>query len=123
MELKVNHNAAILSPPKSLVDRRNPENKEVDMRLLNNRVSNKIGTGQLKDLETFQQWRLAKPEMQGMGVNATIFAHLIPVFKEKGIKWCETNPQLDTNIRELSQWKPLNPQTVKRRRCWSREIR
>ena len=64
-----------------------------------------------------------KPEMQGMGVNATIFAHLIPVFKEKGIKWCETNPQLDTNIRELSQWKPLNPQTVKRRRCWSREIR
>lgn len=63
-----------------------------------------------------------KPEMQGMGVNAAMFAHLIPIYNKKGIKWCETNPQLDTNIRELSQWKPLNPKTVKRRRCWVKEI-
>jgi GNAT superfamily N-acetyltransferase len=63
-----------------------------------------------------------RPDMQGMGVNATIFAHLIPVFQKLGIKWCETNPQLDTNIRELSQWKPLNPKTVKRRRCWQKDI-
>ena len=63
-----------------------------------------------------------KPEMQGMGVNATMFAHLIPIYNKRGIKWCETNPQLDTNIRELSQWKPLNPQTVKRRRCWTKPI-
>lgn len=63
-----------------------------------------------------------KPEMQGMGVNAAMFAHLIPIYNRRGIKWCETNPQLDTNIRELSQWKPLNPKTVKRRRCWRKEI-
>ena len=63
-----------------------------------------------------------RPDMQGMGVNATIFAHLIPVFQKLGIKWCETNPQLDTNIRELSQWKPLNPKTIKRRRCWQKDI-
>lgn len=63
-----------------------------------------------------------KPEMQGMGVNAAMFAHLIPIYNKKGIKWCETNPQLDTNIRELSQWKPLNPKTVKRRRCWKKDI-
>lgn len=63
-----------------------------------------------------------RPDMQGMGVNATIFAHLIPVYNKLGIKWCETNPQLDTNIRELSQWKPLNPKTVKRRRCWQKDI-
>jgi len=63
-----------------------------------------------------------RPDMQGMGVNATMFAHLIPVFNKLGIKWCETNPQLDTNIRELSQWKPLNPETVKRRRCWKKDI-
>jgi GNAT superfamily N-acetyltransferase len=63
-----------------------------------------------------------RPDMQGMGVNATIFTHLIPVFQKLGIKWCETNPQLDTNIRELSQWKPLNPKTVKRRRCWQKDI-
>ena len=63
-----------------------------------------------------------RPDMQGMGVNATIFAHLIPVYHKLGIKWCETNPQLDTNVRELSQWKPLNPKTVKRRRCWQKGI-
>ena len=63
-----------------------------------------------------------RPEMQGMGVNAAMFAHLIPIYNQLGIKWCETNPQLETNIRELSQWKPLNPKTVKRRRCWKREI-
>ena len=63
-----------------------------------------------------------RPDMQGMGVNATIFAHLIPVYNRLGIKWCETNPQLETNIRELSQWKPLNPKTVKRRRCWKKKI-
>ena len=63
-----------------------------------------------------------RPDMQGMGVNATIFAHLIPVYHKLGIKWCETNPQLDTNVRELSQGKPLNPKTVKRRRCWQKGI-
>ena len=63
-----------------------------------------------------------RPDMQGMGVNATIFAHLIPVYHKLGIKWCETNPQLDTNVRELSQWKPLNPKTVKRRRSWQKDI-
>ena len=63
-----------------------------------------------------------RPDMQGMGVNATIFAHLIPIYHKLGIKWCETNPQLDTNVRELSQWKPLNPKTVKRRRCWQKGI-
>lgn len=63
-----------------------------------------------------------RPEMQGMGVNAAMFAHLIPIYNQLGIKWCETNPQLETNVRELSQWKPLSPETVKRRRCWKREI-
>ncbi len=63
-----------------------------------------------------------RPDLQGMGVNAAMFAHLIPIYHRLGIKWCETNPQLDTNVRELSQWKPLSPSLVKRRRCWTKEI-
>ena len=63
-----------------------------------------------------------RPEMQGMGVNAAMFTHLIHLYNRLGIKWCETNPQLETNVRELSQWKPLNPKTVKRRRCWKKDI-
>ena len=63
-----------------------------------------------------------RPDMQGLGVNALIFDDLIPIYHKKGITWCETNPQLEDNMKELSQWKPLNPRTVKRRRCWIRKI-
>lgn len=63
-----------------------------------------------------------RPDMQGLGVNAIVFDHLIPIYNKMGIKWCETGPQLEDNFKELSQWKPLNPELVKRRRCWKREI-
>ncbi len=63
-----------------------------------------------------------RPDMQGLGLNALIFNDLIPLYNEMGIKWAETGPQLEDNVKELSQWKPLNPQMVKRRRCWQKEI-
>ncbi len=62
------------------------------------------------------------PEYQGLGVNALIFADLIPVYNKYGIKVAETGPQLENNIKELSQWKYMNPETVKRRRCWKKNI-
>jgi GNAT superfamily N-acetyltransferase len=64
-----------------------------------------------------------RPDMQGLGLNALIFDDLIPIYNRIGIKWCETNPQLESNVKELSQWKPLNPEMVKRRRCWQKEMR
>ena len=63
-----------------------------------------------------------KPELHGMGLNAMFFDDLIPIYNKKGIKWCETNPQLEYNVKELAQWKPLNPQIVKRRRCWEKSL-
>lgn len=63
-----------------------------------------------------------RPDMQGLGINALVFDHLIPIYNKMGIKWCETGPQLEDNIKELSQWKPLNPALIKRRRCWERAI-
>lgn len=63
-----------------------------------------------------------RPDMQGLGVNALIFDHLIPIYNKRGIRYCETGQQLETNVKELSQWKPLNPQLVKRRRCWGKAI-
>ncbi|WP_455640601.1 N-acetyltransferase [Parabacteroides sp.] len=62
------------------------------------------------------------PDYQGLGVNALFFDDLIPVYNKCGIKWAETGPQLEDNIRELSQWKPLNPTIVKRRRCYKKKI-
>jgi hypothetical protein len=63
-----------------------------------------------------------KPKYQGMGLNAMFFDDLIPIYNKKGIKWCETNPQLEYNVKELAQWKPLNPKMVKRRRCWEKSL-
>jgi GNAT superfamily N-acetyltransferase len=63
-----------------------------------------------------------RPDYQGLGVNALFFDDLIPIYNEYGIKWAETGPQLEDNMRELNQWKPLNPKTVKRRRCYTRKI-
>ena len=63
-----------------------------------------------------------RPDYQGLGVNALFFEDLIPIYNKLGIKWAETGPQLEDNIRELNQWRPLNPKTVKRRRCYTRKI-
>lgn len=63
-----------------------------------------------------------RPDYQGLGVNALLFDHLIPVYNRLGIKYAETGPQLEDNVKEISQWKPLNPEFVKRRRCWTKKI-
>lgn len=77
-----------------------------------------------KHEETVQLLLIAvRPDMQGLGVNALIFNDLIPVFNRKGFLYAETGPQLEDNVKELSQWKPLSPETLKRRRCWGRDIK
>ena len=63
-----------------------------------------------------------RPDYQGLGVNAMFFDDLIPIYNKYGFKWAETGPQLEDNVRELSQWKPLHPQLVKRRRCYKKTI-
>ena len=63
-----------------------------------------------------------RPDYQGLGVNALFFDDLIPIYNRLGFKWAETGPQLEDNVRELSQWKPLKPEFVKRRRCFKKSI-
>ena len=62
------------------------------------------------------------PDYQGLGVNALFFDDLIPVYNQLGYTWAETGPQLEDNVRELSQWKPLSPKIVKRRRCYTKAL-
>lgn len=59
-----------------------------------------------------------KPELQGMGLTALIFSYLIPLYREMGFRYAETGPQLEDNTKELSQWKYLEHEYIKRRRCW-----
>lgn len=60
-----------------------------------------------------------RPDYQGLGVNALFFDDLIPIYNKYGFRWAETGPQLEDNIRELSQWRPLHPEFVKCRRCFT----
>ena len=62
------------------------------------------------------------PDLQGKGVNAAFFVDLIPIYNSCGMTWAETGPQLEDNVRELSQWRLLGPKYVKRRRCYTCEI-
>lgn len=62
------------------------------------------------------------PDYQGFGVNALFFNDMISVYNQLGYTWAETGPQLEDNVRELSQWKPLSPKLVKRRRCYTKAI-
>ena len=63
-----------------------------------------------------------RPDYQGLGVNALFFEYLLPVYHEYGIRWAETGPQLEDNIKALSQWKAFSPETVKRRRCYEKKL-
>ena len=63
-----------------------------------------------------------RPDYQGLGVNALFFADLIPIYNRYGFTRAETGPQLEDNVKELSQWKPLNPTLGKRRRCYGKSL-
>ncbi|MCD8182822.1 MAG: N-acetyltransferase [Bacteroides sp.] len=63
-----------------------------------------------------------RPDYQGLGVNALFFEDLIPIYNKCHFKRAETGPQLEDNVKELAQWKPLNPTFTKRRRCYKKKL-
>lgn len=62
------------------------------------------------------------PEYQNKGVNAMLFADLIPIGMEMGFKWAETHPQLETNDKSQGQWAYLEHVVHKRRRCYIKAL-
>lgn len=63
-----------------------------------------------------------KPEYQGKGVNALLFADLLPRYINKKTIWCETNPELEINDKVQSQWQYFENTIHKRRRCFTKKI-
>ncbi len=63
-----------------------------------------------------------RPDYQAMGVNALFFENLIGLYNQLGIRWAETGPQLEYNMRELTQWEAMSPEYVKRRRCYCKHL-
>jgi len=62
------------------------------------------------------------PEYQGKGVNAMLFADLIPIGGEMGFKWAETHLQLEDNNKSQDQWAYLECEIHKKRKCFKKSI-
>lgn len=62
------------------------------------------------------------PEYRAKGANALLFADLIPRYQRNGIKWGETQVEMENNKGVQGQWDILDPTQHKRRRCYRKKI-
>lgn len=63
-----------------------------------------------------------RPEYQSKGVNALLFADLIPRYIANGYKWAESNVELEGNENVQRQWEYFNRRQHRRRRAWTAPI-
>lgn len=63
------------------------------------------------------------PEYQRRGVTAIIFKEIYETFRKKGVKYLETNPELEENKNIQLLWQDYGPVNHKRRRTYSIEIK
>lgn len=62
------------------------------------------------------------PEYRAKGANALLFSDLIPRYVDYGIKWGESQVEMETNEGVQGQWGALDPINHKRRRCYRKEL-
>ncbi|MDO4225429.1 MAG: GNAT family N-acetyltransferase, partial [Bergeyella zoohelcum] len=62
------------------------------------------------------------PDYQKKGVTSIIFKEIYDTFKRKGVKYLETNPELEENKNIQLLWQDYNPVNHKRRRTYSIDI-
>lgn len=62
------------------------------------------------------------PEYRAKGANALLFSDLIPRYVDYGIKWGETQVEMESNEGVQGQWGALNPINHKHRRCYRKEL-
>ena len=63
-----------------------------------------------------------KPEYQSKGVNALIFAELIPRYIANGYKFAESNVELEGNGNVQKQWEYFERRQHRRRRAFVKEL-
>lgn len=62
------------------------------------------------------------PEYRAKGANALLFYDLIPRYQAAGIKWGESQVEMESNSGVQSQWGGFEPVNHKRRRCFKKSI-
>ena len=63
-----------------------------------------------------------KPEYQNKGVNALLFADLIPCYINTGVKFAETNPELEENSKVQNQWNYFETRQHRRRATFRKSL-
>ncbi len=62
------------------------------------------------------------PEYQSKGVNAMLFADLLPNYIRAGYSWAESNIELETNANVQAQWQYFDYRQHRRRRAYRRPL-
>jgi GNAT superfamily N-acetyltransferase len=62
------------------------------------------------------------PEHHGKGVIAMMWEDGLKTMLKKGVKFAETGPELENNIKMLNQWKNFDSVDHKRRACYTKPI-
>jgi hypothetical protein len=63
-----------------------------------------------------------KKAYRGQGIDLLMVLAMADPIHKKGIKYCESNPELETNKKIQAQWKYYNPIQHKRRRIYRKKI-
>lgn len=63
-----------------------------------------------------------RPDYQNKGVNSLLMASLCNKFIKKGLKWAETNAILETNKKNMEQWRDYERICTKRRRSYIKPL-
>ena len=63
-----------------------------------------------------------KPEYQSKGVNALLFADLIPYYIKNGYRHAESNPELESNAKVQNQWGSFAARQHRRRRAFRKPL-
>lgn len=62
------------------------------------------------------------PEYRNKGVNALLFNDLIPIYKQLGVVYAESNPELETNNAVQAQWDYFKREHHKTRRAYIKQL-
>ncbi|MBQ0059429.1 MAG: hypothetical protein KBS83_05685 [Lachnospiraceae bacterium] len=63
-----------------------------------------------------------KPEYQKAGINAVVISKMAEGCYKNNIQYAESGPMLELNDKVLAQWKTLDTEFIKRRRCFIKKI-
>ena len=63
-----------------------------------------------------------RPDLQAEGINAVMMDHVCQSCNRHGVRFAETGPMLELNDHILAQWKRLEKEQHKRRRCFIKDL-